>query len=142
MAFLVLVFPSELMDFCSQHGLVHMDIHETEIFLFLRGVANICQVINFSFNFVLYCAVNVQFRQTLCKLLNFQNMFSCCRNSNTFVEGTSIQLHSTGAIQTSRPTGRTKYMSIAIMEEKGYKHDIQTASLCLSVAKENDKLFQ
>ena len=62
-AFMVLVIPSELMDLV--HGAVLQKTANARDVLLIRSVTNILQVINFSFNFILYCAVEVKFRRTL-----------------------------------------------------------------------------
>ncbi len=61
--FIVLVFPSETMDFFL--NFIRRDVTRTEMFLLARSIANILQVINFSFNFILYCVINVHFRSVL-----------------------------------------------------------------------------
>ncbi len=60
--FILLVFPSELMDFCSD--MVKMNVARTEMFMVVRSIANILQVLNFSCNFLLYCVLSVHFRHT------------------------------------------------------------------------------
>ena len=65
MAFLILVFPSEIMDLFADH----IKKSQTEIFLSIRAFTNVFQIINFAFNFVLYCVINVHFRGMLLQLL-------------------------------------------------------------------------
>ena len=62
--FLLFVFPSELLDFLSEHLQDNKEKHK-ELFLMFRCVTNLLQVSNFSFNVVLYCVINVHFRKTL-----------------------------------------------------------------------------
>ena len=71
MAFLILVFPSEIMDLLGDH--INNSSSQTENFLTVRSFANVFQIINFAFNFVLYCVINVHFRGMLLQML------SCCR---------------------------------------------------------------
>ena len=71
MAFLILVFPSEIMDVLGDH--INKSSSQTEKFLTMRSFANVFQIINFAFNFVLYCIINVHFRGILLQLL------PCCR---------------------------------------------------------------
>lgn len=70
--FILLVFPSEIMDFCTKN--VRMNAAKTETFILIRGLCNVLQVINFAVNFVLYCIMNVHFRSTMSELF-------CCRNN-------------------------------------------------------------
>ena len=63
MAFLILVFPSEIMDLVHNH--IGKGTTQTEVFLTVRSFANVFQIINFSFNFTLYCIINVHFRGML-----------------------------------------------------------------------------
>ena len=58
--FIILVFPSELMDFFAEN--IKQDVVKTETFLVVRSFANVLQVLNFSVNFVVYCIMNVHFR--------------------------------------------------------------------------------
>ncbi len=67
--FIILVFPVELMDF-GQHVIVS-NPSGTRGFLLLRSVANFLQVVNFSCNFLVYCALNVHFRNTIKELVRF-----------------------------------------------------------------------
>ena len=62
-AFVLLVLPSELMDFVLRF--VEENATRTEVFLLIRGVANTLQVFNFAGNFLLYCSVNSRFRKSL-----------------------------------------------------------------------------
>ena len=65
MAFLILVFPSDIMDLVHDH----IKKRQTELFLTVRAFANILQIINFAFNFILYCIINVHFRGMLLQML-------------------------------------------------------------------------
>lgn len=83
--FVVLVVPCELMDFFL--FLLKAQRGRTEVFLIARSVANTLQVINFAFNFLLYCVTNAQFRATILALVFCrspappQNNFSSCSAS-------------------------------------------------------------
>ena len=65
--FFFLVYPAEIMDFCQE--VLRSDPDRTYTFMVIRCVANFLQVVNFSCNFVLYCALNVHFRKTMKELL-------------------------------------------------------------------------
>ena len=67
MAFLILVFPSEMMDLVHDHFAKEAD--QIEILLTVRSFANVFQIINFAFNFILYCVINVHFRGMLLQML-------------------------------------------------------------------------
>ena len=67
LTFIALVFPCELMDFFVYY--VQTDLKRTEIFLIVRMVANVLQMMNFSCNFLMYCALNVHFRTALMDLI-------------------------------------------------------------------------
>ena len=71
MAFLILVFPSEIMDLSHDH--IGKGTTQTEVFLTVRSFANVFQIINFAFNFILYCVINVHFRGVLLQLLPCSN---------------------------------------------------------------------
>ncbi len=73
-SFVILVFPSEIMDFFSDS--IKMDATKTETFLTVRPFMNIFQILNFACNFVLYCAINVHFRGALWELVT-------CKKSHT-----------------------------------------------------------
>ncbi|XP_025115633.1 uncharacterized protein LOC112576956 [Pomacea canaliculata] len=60
LTFLILVSPWELLKF----GLQHSSIDQNKMDIALN-LTNFMQVLNFSFNFVLYCLVNKSFRRTL-----------------------------------------------------------------------------
>ena len=65
-AFVILVIPCEVMDFFTDT--IQLNTLRTELFLLLRSIGNICQIVNFSFNFVLYCSINVHFRSVVIDL--------------------------------------------------------------------------
>ena len=71
----------------------------------LIAVTNVCQTLNFAFNFVLYCAVSASFRQTL------KSLVTCgMKNKDEFIE-----MHSTVTMVNS-----TKKKSIPRMSEAQY----------------------
>ncbi len=82
--FIILVFPAEIMDFCS--AVTRSDPDRTYTFMLIRCIANFLQVVNGSCNFVLYCALNVHFRKTMkemitCKSGPFQQRRSSLTSS-------------------------------------------------------------
>ncbi len=58
--FILLVLPAEVLDFF--HDIIKMNPDKTEVFLVVRSIVNLLQVINFSCNFLLYFSVNSHFR--------------------------------------------------------------------------------
>ena len=93
--FVVLVFPSELMDFFSET--IKQDAEKTETFMVVRGFANVLQVFNFAVNFVLYCIMNVHFRSTLQDLCRCRGERSRSRRRTSTISRsntTSVTLHS------------------------------------------------
>ena len=84
--FIILVFPSELMDFFMD--IIKMDPSRTEMFLLVRVFTNTLQMINFSCNFLLYCALNVHFRKVVMDILccKLTQQGSQSRNSHEMVE--------------------------------------------------------
>ncbi len=64
--FIVLVYPCELLDFIAILHPVHS--HKRQAFIIARVVANLLQVCNFAFNFLLYCIMNGTFRKGLAQL--------------------------------------------------------------------------
>ena len=62
----VCLVPAEIANF-----LKHLDVvvNNTKLFNFFVALLNTTQAINFSFNFILYCIVNAQFRRKLVSLL-------------------------------------------------------------------------
>lgn len=62
-AFLALVAPSELVHHVGRHSDELVRRH-AELYDVVLAVANLLQTVDFAFNFVLYCVVNVQFRDT------------------------------------------------------------------------------
>ena len=93
-SFIILVFPSEVMDFFIV--CIKLDVRKTEIFLLIRAIANTLQVTNFACNFFLYCSVNSQFRDTFQHLLNCQEFASGARMRGGKRSLMHIQLHSAG----------------------------------------------
>ena len=78
--FVSLVFPCELLDHLG--GLFPRGAAGAEAFLTTRAIANVLQVINFSLNFVVYCAINASFRSALSEL------FTC--QPQTYADGPSL----------------------------------------------------
>ncbi|XP_041375921.1 probable G-protein coupled receptor 139 [Gigantopelta aegis] len=64
--FLILVSPSELLKFVLEYATSSVDKYKVKL---VRSVTNFMQALNFSTNFVLYCAINKSFRQTLTKIV-------------------------------------------------------------------------
>ena len=64
--FLILVSPCELLKFVLEYAVSSVDKYKVKL---VRSVTNFMQALNFSTNFVLYCAINKSFRQTLTKLV-------------------------------------------------------------------------
>ncbi|ELT91780.1 hypothetical protein CAPTEDRAFT_205423 [Capitella teleta] len=64
-SFVILGFPSEIVDLDLFQESIKANTNKTELFLQLRVIANLMQVLNFSLNFVLYCVINVHFRKTI-----------------------------------------------------------------------------
>ena len=81
MTFIVLVLPCELLDCMSDYLYSGTDTARNENFLVARSVANVLQVVNFTFNFLLYCAINAHFRSVLSDLFK-------CRKGNIGRAGT------------------------------------------------------
>ena len=68
--FVLFVFPSEMMDFSSDFLQGNQESDSSiELFLMFRSFTNVLQVVNFSFNFILYCIINVHFRKTFISLM-------------------------------------------------------------------------
>ena len=79
--YIVLISPSEVLHFYYYT----VDGDDVEVFNMAIVVTNVLQTLNFAFNFVLYCIVNVHFRQTsmeilLCarRLHRWQAASACC----------------------------------------------------------------
>jgi hypothetical protein len=70
-SFLVLVLPSEIMDFFIEF--VKMDYQRTEVFMLMRSVANLLQLIAFSCNFLIYCLCNLHFRKVVRDIVRCSN---------------------------------------------------------------------
>lgn len=67
--FIILVSPSEILKFLETWVISRADFRQYQAFMISQFVANFFQVINFSINFVLYCALNVHFRKTVRSLV-------------------------------------------------------------------------
>ncbi|XP_045192521.2 mu-type opioid receptor-like [Mercenaria mercenaria] len=74
--FLILVSPSEILKFIYQIG----GGSNTNTYKIIQSITNLMQAINFSVNFVLYCAVNKSFRSSLAVIF----CFFCRRGRHTF----------------------------------------------------------
>lgn len=72
--FLIFVSPSEILKFIF----LWSGGTQTHTYTIIRSITNLMQAINFSVNFVLYCAVNKSFRRS------FRKIFCICRTSNRF----------------------------------------------------------
>ena len=81
--FIVLVFPAEIMDFCL--ALIMTNPNKTHVFIMVRSIANFLQVANFSCNFVVYCALNVYFRNTVREVVTFNRSRLPVRRSSSFL---------------------------------------------------------
>lgn len=68
-AYFLLLLPSEIINFLKQ--MVLLDTSKLAYFNTGVAIVNTLQAINFSFNFVLYCVVNVHFRRTITNMLCF-----------------------------------------------------------------------
>lgn len=76
-AYLLLVAPSEIFTFVNQ--IIDKEIQskkEHSIYNFIVVVFNILQVLNFSFNFVLYIVINAHFRRTI------KDVFTCRKSES------------------------------------------------------------
>lgn len=74
--FLILVSPSEVLKFIY----ITMGGSKTHTYKIIKNVTNLMQAINFSVNFVLYCAVNKSFRSGLAAIF----CFICKRGRHAF----------------------------------------------------------
>ena len=88
-AYFCLVLPGELLKFVTD--ILSEVAHGTndtiaKLMLLMNIVCNVLQVINMAFNFVLYCCVNTQFRQTLKTMSG--NV--ACKSKSTNIEGLPI----------------------------------------------------
>ena len=66
--YIALVSPAELINFLRRHVMTSQD--KAYIYNLAVAVVNTLQAINFSFNFVLYCVINVSFRRSFVRLLS------------------------------------------------------------------------
>ena len=103
MTFIVLVLPCELLDCLSDYLYSGTDTTRNENFLVARSVANVLQVVNFAFNFLLYCAINAHFRSALTDLCNCRKedmggarvaRTHCVPLTNSNIQYNSMRLHS------------------------------------------------
>ena len=72
--FLIFVSPSEILKYIF----LWSGGTETHTYDIIRSITNLMQAINFSVNFLLYCAVNKSFRRS------FRKIFCICRSSSRF----------------------------------------------------------
>ncbi len=83
-AYFCLVLPGELLEFITDIlSEAKKDTNDTILFKHMLLFCNVLQVINMAFNFVLYCCVNTQFRQTLKTMSG--NV--ACKSKSTNIEG-------------------------------------------------------
>ncbi len=98
--YFILVLPAEIINFLKKTQLLNV----ANMGSFNVGVAivNTLQAINFSFNFVLYCAINVHFRRSIL------DMFCCCfRNKKAFSQR-YVSVTSVGSASATRNTAFTE----------------------------------
>jgi len=101
--YFVLVIPAEIMHFIrdvAKDNRVYVDAYNLAV-----ALANAFQAVNFSFNFILYCAVNTHFRQTFVRIV--YRAF-CCGRSPAVSAGRRVVGYSTmsqGATCTYRVGG-------------------------------------
>lgn len=70
--YITLVSPAEIINFLQKAAIA--DASLTQAHNLAVAIVNCLQAVNFAFNFVLYCAINVHFRRTVSEL------FTCRRN--------------------------------------------------------------
>ena len=87
--FIVLVFPAEMMDFCL--ALIVTDPDKTHVFIMIRSIANFLQVVNFSCNFVVYCALNVHFRNTVREVMTLKRRRLLVRRSSSVLSASKTE---------------------------------------------------
>lgn|SRR6218665_381898 len=63
----VLVSPAEICNIFTY--LVHSQVTVGPVYNLVVAIANALQTVNFSFNFVLYCVINVSFRRIVCDIV-------------------------------------------------------------------------
>ena len=78
--YIVLFVPGEMMNFFKDVAVSSLDA--VAVYNLTYAVLNLLQMINFAFNFVLYCAINTHFRHTICRLF-------CCARCRRGVGGGS-----------------------------------------------------
>ena len=103
-SFILLVFPSELMDFFLE--CVNTDATRTELFLRVRAIANTLQVLNFACNFFLYCSVNSQFRLAMREQANM-DCLTCSSQSPTPSNRVRLRVTSSMHCRHARPVSST-----------------------------------
>lgn len=81
--FVVLFIPAELLNFFMKHTVV--DVYHMEVFNIAQAIGNLLQTVNFAFNFILYCVVNIHFRHSMYRLAQS----TCCRRNSLTAEGTN-----------------------------------------------------
>ena len=69
--YILLVGPAEIINFLQQTAI--SDASSTHQYNLAVAIVNTLEALNFAFNFVLYCAINVHFRQTVREIFCF-----CC----------------------------------------------------------------
>jgi len=67
---IILVSPAELVNFSRAHLLPGQTQYGYQVYNLLASVLNTLQAANYSFNFLLYCAVNVAFRRRFVELVS------------------------------------------------------------------------
>ena len=124
--FTVLVAPA---DICSFMFYVINHPSHTENFLFAIELTNVMKTLNFSINFLLYCAVNKKFRNSLrdifqCRMLGFGRQYSTDSNATqksfSFTKMTAVP---NGRMRSSS-FGRNDYIG-------GIKEDKTSLNGCL-----------
>ena len=88
--FIFLVFPAEIMDFCL--ALIMTNPNKTHVFILVRSISNFLQVVNFSCNFVVYCALNVHFRNTVREVMTFNRRRLTLRRSSSFLSSSKTEV--------------------------------------------------
>ncbi|ELU11791.1 hypothetical protein CAPTEDRAFT_190026 [Capitella teleta] len=78
LSFIVLVFPSELIEFF--HHAIQNDVGRTETVMLIRAVTNTLQVFNFTLNFILYFVINIHFRKSVRELCDCSGAMTAIRN--------------------------------------------------------------
>ena len=96
-AYIVLLVPSEVMNFLKETAVRDVDL--VGAYNLALSALNLLQALNFAFNFLLYCAVNVAFRRTLLGLV-------CCIRGQQHAElATATMLSRTEVAQRAASGG-------------------------------------